>query len=194
MASLDLDRVSDALVHEEAGKRRLALASFLESTIVPIPLETLVVPLMVANPERAWRIAHAIFAGCLVGALMFYVLGNLLYEPVIEPAIETLGLTETFQETRQRLDESGLFWAVFLISLAPLPFQLATLGAGTMGENVVVFMAAVALSRGIRYYGLAFLAERFGARILELAGGRRQALVSGVVLLVALWLLAQLVR
>lgn len=178
---------SERLVSEDSGKRTLAFASFLESTVVPIPLEALVAPLMVAHPRHAWRIAFVILLGCLVGALLFYFVALWLFDPVVRPALEALGLMESFEAARSRLDRSGLFWAIFLVSVSPVPFQLATLGAGAVGGNVLVFMAAVASSRALRYYGLAALARLLGPRIQSWAGGKRQLVVGGILLLLAAW-------
>ena len=187
-----VDRIIDSLAREEAGKRRLAALSFLEATVVPIPLETVVAPLMAAHPRRAYPIAGAILAGCLAGALAFYFAAAALYEPVVAPALDAIGLLGDFEDMRETLSEEGLFWTVFLVSLTPAPFQLATLGAGAVGGSVVTFMLAVAASRAIRYYGLGFLAKRFGPQLVEAAGGRTNLVVKGAAALIALYLIASL--
>lgn len=188
-----IERTSNALVRERAGKLRLAAASFLESTVVPIPLEVLVIPLMTAHPKRAISIAHAILAGCLVGAFLFYWLGRVLFDPVVAPALDGLGLMETYRTAEVRLAGENLFWAILLVSLSPVPFQLATLSAGALGANPLTFILAVAASRAIRYYGLALLAAIFGERILSLAGGKRQLMIGFVLLLLTGWLLYEFV-
>lgn len=181
------------LVSEDAGLRALGAASFLESTIVPIPLETLVAPLMAAHPRRAYSVATAILIGCLIGALLFYLLASWLFDPVVAPALAWLGLDESFAEARAHLEGRSFFWAVFLVSVTPLPFQLATLGAGAVGGNAAIFMAAVASSRAIRYFGLAVLARLFGERALRLAGSRTRLVIGGALLLVGLYLIANIV-
>lgn len=178
---------AEALTDETAGRRQLALASFLESTIVPVPLEALVAPLMVANSRQAFRVAIAIWIGCLLGALTFYLLAWLLFEPVVQPGLEALGLVDTFAEMERRLGESGMFWTVFVISVTPAPFQLATLGAGSLGANIFVFMAAVALSRGIRYFGLAAIARIVGPPIVNLLNGKTTFVLGATVGLLALY-------
>jgi len=47
----------------------ITVASFLESTIVPIPLEAVMVPLMQARREKLWLIALMGTLGCVIGAL-----------------------------------------------------------------------------------------------------------------------------
>ena len=79
------------LLHRLARHRAgLAAASFAESTVVPLPLETVVLPLMVGHPRRALTIALAIWLGCLAGAALFYGLGFWLADPVVRPALAML--------------------------------------------------------------------------------------------------------
>jgi membrane protein YqaA with SNARE-associated domain len=178
-----VEQISDKFVREESGSRRLALASFLESTVVPIPLETVVAPLMAAHPGRAYRIAVAILIGCLVGALLFYLVAQWLYDPVVAPALDLLGLQDSFERARDRMSSGNLFWAVFLVSVTPVPFQLATLGAGATGGSLISFMLAVTMSRAIRYFGLAYLSKHFGPPLIERLGGRGPLLLRGTVIL-----------
>lgn len=147
------------------SRRGLAALSFGESTVVPIPLETIVVPLMVGHPRRALGIALAIWLGCVAGAGIFYGVGLMLADPVVHPVLRSLGLEESFDKMAGKLSGGGVFWTVFLVSFSPAPMQLATLGAGAAGANPVVFLAAIALSRGLRYFGLAILAQLVGERI-----------------------------
>ncbi len=184
---------SERLTRGGAGQSGLALASFLESTVVPIPIETLIAPLMIAHHRRALMVAFAVWLGSLGGALAFYLLGNLLFAPLVAPGLELLGLAEAFEAATQRLDESRLFWSVFLVSLSPAPLQLATLGAGSLGADPALFLAAIGLSRGLRYFGLAALALLLGRRLLALQRwGRGRFVLATALGLLAAYLLYQL--
>ena len=181
------------LLHRLARHRAgLAAASFAESTVVPIPLETVVLPLMVGHPRRALTIALAIWLGCLAGAALFYGLGFWLADPVVRPALAMLGLEQDFGRMTDRLGGTGLFWAVFLVSFSPAPRQLATLGAGAAGGHFVSFLAAIALSRGLRYFGLAVLAQIVGPRIARAGVPRRVLIPAMIALLAAIWAVVQL--
>lgn len=174
----------DRLAWHRAG---LAAMSFAESTVVPIPLETVVVPLMVGHPKRSFTIALAIWLGCLVGALLFFILGAWLVDPVVLPVLDWLGLRDEFEQMTRDLETGGLFWAVFLVSFSPAPMQFATLGAGAAGGNVVIFLAAIALSRGLRYFGLAILAQIIGPRIADIGIPKRVLIPSLIAIMVLLW-------
>ncbi|MFX0546030.1 YqaA family protein [Roseovarius sp. S1116L3] len=174
------------------SKVGLALLSFAESTVLPIPLEAIVVPLMVGHPRRALRIALIIWLGCLAGASLFYFVGYLLADPVVIPVLQMLGLDESFDEMAQRLSGDGLFWSVFLVSLLPAPLQLATLGAGTIGGNFLVFFGAILLSRGLRYFGMAILAQFVGERIAQWNIPKRYLVPGLGAVLLVIWGIAQL--
>lgn len=174
------------------SRRGLAALSFAESTVVPIPLETVVVPLMVGHPRRAMTIAIAIWIGCLAGASLFFWGGYLLAEPVVRPALDALGLLADFESLIDRMDRSGLFWTVFLISFSPAPMQLATLGAGVAKGNFLFFLAAIALSRGVRYFGLAFLAQIFGERIARYNIPKRKLVPAIFVAMALVWGISRL--
>lgn len=171
----------------------LAGLSFAESTVVPIPLETVVVPLMVGHPRRALKIALAIWLGCLVGATLFYGVGFLLADPVVHPVLSAVGLEDDFQKIADDLSGEGFFWTIFLVSFSPVPMQLATLGAGTVGGNPLVFIAAIALSRGLRYFGLAILAQIVGTRIAHLKIPKGWLVFGFAMLLLAGWGVMQLI-
>ena len=67
----------------------ITTASFLESTIVPIPLEAVLVPLMQARREKLWLIALMATLGCIIGALFGYALGYFLFDAVGDWIIST---------------------------------------------------------------------------------------------------------
>ncbi|APX13623.1 hypothetical protein BWR18_01625 [Tateyamaria omphalii] len=190
----DPDTDAHDLLHRLAQHRTgLAAASFAESTVAPIPLETVVVPLMVGHPRRALTIALAIWLGCLAGAALFYGIGLWLADPVVRPALAALGLEQDFAEMTDRLGTDGLFWTVFLVSFSPVPMQLATLGAGAAGGNVVSFLAVIALSRGLRYFGLAILAQIVGPRIARAGVPKRVLIPAMIGLLAVVWGISRLV-
>ena len=185
----DTDSLTDRL---SRNKRGLAALSFAESTVAPVPLETIVVPLMIGHPKRSIGIAVAIFAGCLVGASLFFVLGLWLKDPVVLPAIEWLGVADSFDDLTERLDSDGLFWTVFLVSFSPVPMQIATLGAGATGGSYLTFIAAIAASRGLRYFGLAILAQILGKRIEKLEIPKRTLTLVTFGLLVVIYAIYKL--
>jgi len=138
--------------------------SMAETIVVPIPMELVLVPYMVAKPERLWQAATVTFLGCLASSLIGYAVGLALYESVGQWFISALGYGQSYEKFQDFFNEYG-FWAIVLIGLVPIPFQIAMIGAGSVAYPVYLFVLATLLSRGVRYYALAALTAGYGDRV-----------------------------
>lgn len=134
----------------------LAIASFLETIVIPIAMELVLVPFMLANRGRVWRIATVTLAGCLAAAMVGYAIGALVFDTAGQWALQTLDLHQAFDEFQARFQDYG-FWAIVLVGITPIPFPIAMLAAGAAGYSIPLFLLACAVARGVRYYGLAVL-------------------------------------
>lgn len=141
----------------------LFVASFLETIVVPIPIELILVPFMLANPHRLWRSAGAVTLGCLAASVLGYGIGFFLFESAGEWAIRHLGWQSGYRQFQQLFEAHG-FWAILALGIVPVPFQTAMLAAGTAGYPLPLFVLAATIARGIRYFGLALLVHLFGER------------------------------
>ena len=74
----------------------ITFASFLESTIVPVPLEAIMVPLMQARRDKLWLIALMATLGCVVGAIFGYALGYYLFDLLGQWVIDTFFSQQQF--------------------------------------------------------------------------------------------------
>ena len=144
----------------------LCFASFLETTVVPIPIEIVLIPYLAAERDKAWRIAGVTLLGCLAGALLGYGIGYFLFESFGRQLIDWAGWSEDFATFRRLFNEQG-FWAILAVGVLPIPFQVAMLTAGAAAYPLAWFILAAVLARGVRYYGLAWLVRRFGRATLQ---------------------------
>lgn len=158
---------SKRLAKSEHSLRLIFTASFLESTVVPIPLEVVLIPYMLANRHRVWLIATLTTAGCLLGALVGYGIGFFLFESLGRWIIETMNYQTAFNTFQNYFQEHG-FWAIVAVGVTPIPFQVAMLLAGTASYPIFLFLLASGIARGIRYYGLALLVVLVGERTVTL--------------------------
>lgn len=156
------------------GRSRLALftASFLEATILPVPIELLMIPVMLADRARLWSFAAAVLAGCLAGVAVMYVIGLLAFEAVGSAIITGLGLEARYEAFLGYARENGVM-ALLVINVTPIPLFVAALGAAVSGLSPVMVFTIIALTRAARYFGLALLVWLFGARVLALLEGLR---------------------
>ena len=134
--------------------KSITAASFLESTIVPIPLEAVLVPLMQARREKLWLIALMATIGCIIGAIFGYALGYYLFDVVGDWVINTFSNPEQFEQVKQKMQAQG-FWFVLTLGIVPIPFQIAMLAAGATKYSIFLFLLATVIARSIRYFALA---------------------------------------
>jgi len=149
--------------HRQA-MRWLFAVSFVESSIFPVPPDVMIVPMVLADRAKAFRIALVCTIGSVLGALAGFAIGALLFEALGRPMIEFYGYGEAFQEFTTRYNEWGA-WIVAGAALTPFPFKVITIASGATGLDLSVFIVASTLARGARFYLEAILLWRFGPPI-----------------------------
>ncbi|MGH6948479.1 MAG: YqaA family protein [Kiloniellales bacterium] len=153
-----------------AGKRHalsaLAAISFIESSVFPIPPDVLLLPMVLARPERAWLIATVCSVASVAGGLLGYAIGALLFDSVGRFVVDLYGYTDQFETFRQAYEEWG-FWIVAGAGFTPFPYKVITIASGVAALNLPVFLLASAVSRSARFFLEAALLWRFGAPIRD---------------------------
>lgn len=160
------DRIAQRLSQWVRSKHFLsgiALASFLESIVVPIPIETLLIPVTQMRRDKAWWIATIATLGCIAGALVAYGIGFWLFATFETQILGWLDEPEALTGIQMRIKAEG-FWFIVLAGILPIPLQLAMLAAGVSGYHLGLYVMAIALSRMLRYFGIAWLVLTFGNR------------------------------
>ena len=175
------------LVESEHMLKGITLASFLESTIVPIPLEAVLVPLMQARRDKLWLIALMATVGCVIGAVFGYALGYYLFDLVGDWVIEAFSSPEQFEQVKQKMSAEG-FWFVMTLGIAPIPFQIAMLAAGATQYSMVMFLIATLIARSLRYFGLAIVVFYAGNKAEQLIKRyKMKAILAMTVVVLLLW-------
>jgi membrane protein YqaA with SNARE-associated domain len=162
----------------------LGVASFLESIVIPIPLEAILIPLMQKRRERVWWLAGVALLGCVIGAAVGYAVGWGFMETGGQWLIERMGWQEQLDAAQQRMAADG-FLFILTVSVVPIPFQIAMIAAGATGYPVGLYLLATLISRGFRYFGLALLVLWLGDRAEAWYEKHRWQAVALLVLLVA---------
>lgn len=155
----------------------LGTLSFLETIILPIPLELILIPLMAANKQRIWVLATVTTVGCLIASLVGYGVGMLLFQSIGNWFIEFMGMQDSYQSFQTFFSQYG-FAAILAIGILPIPFQVAMITAGLSGYPILLFALATLIARGLRYFGLAWLVHHFGHRVEQM--WKRHALVTSL--------------
>ncbi len=162
----------EALAKGKRGLTGIATASFLETTIIPIPVEIIIAPLMAISRKRGLKIATATLIGSVLGATILYFLSLWVFDDVVSPFLDWSQAHEQFDQLKQQFHEGG-FWLVFIISVTPAPMQIAALAAGAADYPFWLFFIAIFLSRAIRYYGLFAVVHLLGTGYVHYFAGKK---------------------
>lgn len=139
--------------------------AFLQSSLVPGPVDVLLVPLGVADPPKAYRFAWAAVFGSVVGALVGYTIGAVAYDPVGIWVLNLFGVEgEGIEVWRGRFQRQG-WWVVFLSTVTPVSAKLVSVAAGAFGVPLWQFLGAMFIGRTVRFLTIAFVVRRFGAGV-----------------------------
>ncbi|MEX2649782.1 MAG: YqaA family protein [Alphaproteobacteria bacterium] len=129
----------------------LAVVSFAESSFFPVPPDVMLVPMVLADRARAWRIALVCTIASVVGGLAGYAIGALLFEALGRPILELYGAMSQFDALKELYDEWGL-WVILIKGLTPIPYKVVTIASGAFDFDLATFIAASIATRGVRFF------------------------------------------
>jgi len=139
----------------------LAAVAFAESSFFPIPPDLLLAPMTLAQPRRAWRYALVATIFSVLGGMLGYAIGAVLYDTVGQWLVSFYGYGAKMQALKETYAQWG--WLVILVKgVTPIPYKLVTITSGLLGYNFPLFVALSALTRGARFFLVAGVLNRFG--------------------------------
>jgi len=139
----------------------MGLVSFLESSFFPIPPDTMLIPMSLARPEKAWSYATLCTVTSVAGGVLGWVIGAYLYETIGHWLIQLYGYGDKVEAFREAYARWGT-WIILLKGVTPIPYKIVTITSGFAGYNFWMFVGLSFIARGIRFYLLAFLLNRYG--------------------------------
>jgi membrane protein YqaA with SNARE-associated domain len=150
-----------ALAESPRAEAALAAVAFAESSFFPIPPDILLAPMALAEPRRAWRFALVATIASVLGGMLGYAIGAVLYDTVGQWLINLYGYGSKMEALKQTYAEWG--WLVILIKgVTPIPYKLVTITSGLLGYNFPLFVALSVLTRGARFFLVAGALRWFG--------------------------------
>ena len=152
------------LAHHRHAVRSMAAISFAESSVFPIPPDVMLVPMILARREQAYWIATVCTLSSVAGGMLGYAIGYFLYDSVGLWLVNLYGAHDAITEFRSWYDSWGA--AVILIKgLTPIPFKVVTIASGFFAYNFPLFVLLAAITRGARFFLIAWLLKRYGERM-----------------------------
>lgn len=155
----------DLATHKHAVAA-LALVSFVESSIFPIPPDVILIPMILAARDRAWAIAGMCTVASVLGGMVGYVIGALVFDQIGKPILDFYNYSPKFKEFTETYNNWGA-WAVFFAGVTPFPYKVITILSGAAHLDLIVFSISSLLARGLRFFVVAALLWQFGEPIRE---------------------------
>ena len=156
----------DKVVELSKGRHALtalAAVSFAESSFFPIPPDVVLIPMALANPQKARLYALVCTIASVLGGVLGYAIGALLYDTLGQWLIKVYGYGDNFEAFREAYAQWGA-WIILIKGLTPIPYKLVTIASGFAGYSFVMFVLLSLVARGMRFYFVAFLLNRYGAQ------------------------------
>jgi membrane protein YqaA with SNARE-associated domain len=137
----------------------LALAAFCEGVFFPIPPDVMLMPVVLARREAAWKYALICTVTSILGGATGYTIGYFL-QPVGHWLLSLTGNADSLEKFQ------GFYrqWGVLLLAL-PIPYKLTAIASGLAQFNFLVFVGASLAIRGARFGLVAWLTYTYGAPI-----------------------------
>lgn len=139
----------------------LAAVSFAESSFFPIPPDVLLLPMALSRPDRALFYAGVCTVSSVLGGLLGYAIGAILYDSVGQWLISAYGYGDNVEAFRHAYAQYGE-WIILIKGITPIPYKLVTITSGFAGYDIVWFTILSLITRGLRFYLLAGLLHRYG--------------------------------
>ena len=155
---------------------------YIEAIIFPIPQEVFMVPMMLSERTKVFRIVFFSIFGSIIGGLTAYYLGLLFFDSLVMPIINFYNYSESFLYFKNQINKYGFIY-VFIGGFTPLPFKIITLSSGALNIPIWNFLLAATLSRSIRFYLIGFLTYKYGNNVINIID-RKLNLITFIILLI----------
>jgi membrane protein YqaA with SNARE-associated domain len=142
----------------------LACFAFAEASFFPIPPDVMLLPMMVADRKRAFRLGVWCAFWSVMGGMLGYTIGALFWETLGIPLIHLLHIPlSEVENLRQRYTQHA--YLIVVQGLTPIPYKIVTIASGLAGVPFLAFMAYSAVTRSLRFIVLeGLLVHFFGAQ------------------------------
>ena len=142
----------------------LGFVSFIEAIFFPIPPDILLIPMILANIEKAWFYAFVATITSVLGGLVGYAVGFLAYSEIAEPLLISLGKQSAIILFSNNINENG-FLIVLTAGISPIPFKVVSIMSGFTQMPIFVFLISAMLGRATRFFVVATLLKYYGETI-----------------------------
>ena len=159
------------LAAHKKSKFFLAIISFIESFIFPIPPDVIIIPMTIAKKNDWFKIALVATTFSVLGACLGYFIGYVFFNEIGVKIFELYGVDNVSFLKDKVSSEGGLLAWITLLAVAgfsPVPFKLLTITSGFVHFNLFLFIIVSLITRGSRFFLITFLIGNFGNTMKKL--------------------------
>ncbi len=172
------------------AEKALAVISFTESSCFPIPADVLYIPMVLARPDRAYRLAFVASVTSVLGGVFGWLIGHYAFALLAQPLLEIYGKMEAFNSLK---DATGTWTILFLLITSGFshlpPMKVVTILSGVVSFSLPWFIVAAIVARGGRFYLLAYALKHYGETVVSFIERRFTQIALGLLGLAGLiWL------
>lgn len=139
----------------------IIIAAFLEPILMPFPVEFVFIPVSLINPSNSLFYSVVLVLFSTFGSIIGYNVGVKAGRPILKKAV-----SEKTIDKIEDLYKKNAFLTILTSVFTPIPFEAYVLSAGIFKIDIVKFILAILLSRGIRYITQGVLISFFGKDML----------------------------
>ena len=168
--------------------------SFIESFIFPIPPDVIIIPMTIAKPKNWAKIAMIATIGSVLGAILGYFIGYIFFNEIGIKIFELYGVDNASFLKDKVASEGGVIAWMTLLAIAgftPVPFKLLTITSGFVHFNLFYFVLVSLITRGSRFFIIAFLIGNFGPTMKKII--ERKIIVVSAIFTIIVMIIAYLV-
>ncbi len=164
-----LQRIYDRTIALAAGPNAiwaLIAIAFAESSFFPLPPDILLIPMMLAAPRAAWRLAAICTLASVAGGMLGYAIGYYGFDLIGRPILEFYNAMPRYDALKAGFDRWGV-WIIIIKGMTPIPYKLVTIASGVAHFDFAAFVGASIVSRSLRFFLLAALLWWFGPAVRD---------------------------
>jgi membrane protein YqaA with SNARE-associated domain len=165
------------------GAPGLLLVSFLDSSVLTFPVinDLLLIDLSIQHPARMPLYAFLAAFGSVAGCVLLYFIARKGGEAFFHRKAGARA-----NVIRRWVEKNG-FGGMLIAALLPppTPFKVFVFAAGVFEIPLFSFTSAIALARVIRYFGMGYLAVRYGHQAMPFIAQHKLGIAIGLLLFVA---------
>ena len=158
------------LAGHKSSKFYLGIVSFIESSFFPIPPDAMIIPMVIAKKKEYIKIFLIASIFSVLGGIFGYLVGYLFFDLAMY-VIEFYNYQNKVENLKMSMSQGSGFLAwlsiLFLAGFTPLPYKVFTISSGLIAFNLPLFIMVSLISRGLRFFMVAYLSSKFGDYFTE---------------------------